>query len=116
MNKIVGRVAHRSACNRKENRIKRALNGAIIRGNGEGAIRAEERAKWTFARVGNGGAARNTVDVSGTVGRGGSGGDAWNYSDPSSLAVPLSPLVVTPLQTLRRTCGLVVSSHARANA
>jgi len=40
MNKIVGRVADRSACNRKENRIKRALNGAIIRGNGgEGARR-----------------------------------------------------------------------------
>lgn len=40
MNKIVGRVADRSACNRKENRIKRALNGAIIRGNGdEGAQR-----------------------------------------------------------------------------
>lgn len=34
MNKIVGRVADRSACNRKENRIKRALNGAIIHGNG----------------------------------------------------------------------------------
>jgi hypothetical protein len=40
MNRIVGRVADRSACNRKENRIKRALNGAIIRGNGgEGARR-----------------------------------------------------------------------------
>lgn len=40
MNKIVGRVADRSACNRKENRIKRALNGAIIHGNGdEGARR-----------------------------------------------------------------------------
>jgi len=40
MNKIVGHVADRSACNRKENRIKRALNGAIIRGNGdEGARR-----------------------------------------------------------------------------
>lgn len=40
MNKIVGRVADRSACNRKENRIKRALNGAIIRGDGdEGAQR-----------------------------------------------------------------------------
>lgn len=40
MNKIVGRVADRSACNRKENGIKRALNGAIIHGNGgEGARR-----------------------------------------------------------------------------
>lgn len=42
MNKIVGLVADHSACNRKENRIKRALNGAIIRGNGEGA-RGETR-------------------------------------------------------------------------
>jgi len=40
MNKIVGRVADRSACNRKENRIKRALNGTIIHENGdEGARR-----------------------------------------------------------------------------
>lgn len=37
MNEIGGRAADRFACNRKENRIKRVLNGAIIRGNGEGA-------------------------------------------------------------------------------
>ncbi|KYN21709.1 hypothetical protein ALC57_05911 [Trachymyrmex cornetzi] len=43
MNKIVGRVADRSACNRKENRIKRALNGAIIHENGdEGAGRGKK--------------------------------------------------------------------------
>ncbi|KYM77274.1 hypothetical protein ALC53_12255, partial [Atta colombica] len=39
MNKIVGRVADRSACNRKENRIKRALNGAIIHENGDEGFR-----------------------------------------------------------------------------
>lgn len=37
MNRIVGRAADRFACNRKENRIKRLLNGPIIRGNDEGA-------------------------------------------------------------------------------
>lgn len=47
MNKIVGRVADRSACNRKENRIKRALNGAIMHGVTGARVRAEERAKWT---------------------------------------------------------------------
>ena len=39
MNKIVGRVADRSACNRKENRIKRVLNGAIIHENGDEGTR-----------------------------------------------------------------------------
>lgn len=37
MKRIVGRAADRFACNRKENRIKRLLNGPIIRGNEEGA-------------------------------------------------------------------------------
>lgn len=37
MNRIVGGAADRFACNRKENKIKRVLNGAIIRGSGEGA-------------------------------------------------------------------------------
>lgn len=37
MNGIVGGVADRFACNRKENRTEWLLNGPIIRGNDEGA-------------------------------------------------------------------------------
>ncbi|KYN04828.1 hypothetical protein ALC62_04212 [Cyphomyrmex costatus] len=49
MNKIVGRVADRSACNRKENRIKRALNGAIIHGNGNEGKHVDLNNRSTFA-------------------------------------------------------------------
>ncbi|EFN71104.1 hypothetical protein EAG_06259 [Camponotus floridanus] len=77
MNKIVGRVADRSACNRKENRIKRALNGAIIRGNGdEGA--AEKRAKWT-SWGGNGGYCEDVPGYRGELTR------ARNYDGPEEF-------------------------------
>lgn len=84
MNKIVGRVADRSACNRKENRIKRALNGAIIHGNGGEGVR--RNAQSGLRGVSNDG----TVDVSGHSFRGRLT-RARNYDDRSFLILSFSP-------------------------
>lgn len=111
MNKIVGRVADRSACNRKENRIKRALNGAIIHGN-RGWGYAEERAKWT-SWGGNGGTVEHE-DVSGHSFRGRLT-RARNYDGQSFLVLPLS-LSFAPSLFLWTLHGVSLSCRARKNA
>lgn len=106
MNKIVGRVADRSACNRKENRIKRALNGAIIHGNGGEGVR--RNAQSGLRGVSNDG----TVDVSGHSFKGRLT-RARNYDDRSFLILSFSPSLFRSLSlSLWARCGVSLSRRA----